>query len=87
MKKVKEKDIKILRVLCVIIALAAGTLSVLYLLGIFQTGWCLNCILGLGILFHGSLAVLLFLKRQNFFAGVITVAAVLYLAALVYFNI
>lgn len=87
MKKIKEKDMQILRGLCAIIALAAGALSVLYLLGIFQTGWCLNCILGLGILFHGSLSVLLFLKHQKFFAGFVALAAVFYLAVLVYFNV
>ncbi len=83
----KEKDIQILRGLCVIIALAAGTLSVLYLLGIFQLSWCLNCIMGLGLLFHGVLFILLFLKHQIFFAGIDLLAAVFYLSALVYFNL
>lgn len=76
-----------MRVLCAIIALAAGALSVLYLLGIFQTGICLSVILGLGILLHAALAALLFLRHWNFLAGVTVLMAVFYLAALVYFNI
>lgn len=83
----KEKDIQVLRGLCAIIALAAGALSVLYLLGIFQTGACLSFIMGLGILLHAALAVLLFVKHWNFFAGIAVLLAVFYLAALVYFNI
>lgn len=87
MKRVNEKELGLLRGLCVIIALAAGTLSVLYLTGILQGSWCLDFILGLGILFHGALAVLQFAEHRNFGAGVAAILAVFYLAALVYFHI
>jgi hypothetical protein len=83
MKKIKEKDICILRGLCVVIALAVGTLSVLYLIGILQNGWCLDVILGLGVLLHAALAVLLFVEHRNVISGIALVLAVIDLILLI----
>jgi hypothetical protein len=83
MKKVKDKDIRILRGLCVVIALAVGTLSVLYLIGIIQNSLVLDGILSLGILMHLALSVLSFVQHRNLLAGILLALAVIYAGILV----
>lgn len=87
MKKPKEKEMLILRGLAVVIALAAGVLGVLYLSGIFQALWCLNCVLTLGVLFHCILAVLSFLRQWKTGTAILSLCAAFYLTVLVYFNV
>ncbi len=87
MKNEKTKDIYALRTLYLVIALTAGALGVLYLSGILQTLWCLNCVLGLAVLLQGVLAALSFVRRQNLRAGLFALLSVFFLVALVYFNV
>ena len=54
-KKMKEKDIRLVLLFCMLTALAADILCVLFLLGILQSRWVLNVISALAIL-HTALA-------------------------------
>ena len=87
MKKVREKEIKRLEIFCVITALVAGVLCILFLFDFLQNHWFLNFILGLGVLLHMSLAILHLLKNRKILLVVTAVFLIFYIACLVYFNI
>ena len=53
-KKMKEKDIRLVLLFCMLTALAADILCVLFLLGILQSRWILNVISALAILLRYS---------------------------------
>ncbi len=87
MKKVREKDVCRLEMLCWVTAAAAAVLSVLFLFDFVQNHWFLNFILGLGVLLHAALMVLFLLKNKKLFAGLAAVLAVCYAGSLIYFNL
>lgn len=64
MKRLNEKEIRKLELFCIVTALAADFLCVLFLLDVLQNQWFLNSILGLGILLHISLALSSFLRHR-----------------------
>lgn len=86
MKKIKEKEIQGLEILCIITALAIVVLSVMFLFDFWQNHWFLNFILGLGVLLHVALAVLFTLRHRIVQAAVCGLLALLYGGALIYFN-
>lgn len=86
MKKNCEKELQLLEMLCVVIALAACIPGILFLFDIVQTYWCLNVTFILGILLHAALALLLLVRRKNVYAGISALLMLFYAGALVYFN-
>ena len=86
MKKVREKDIQGLEIFCILTALAAVVLGVLFLFNFWQNHWFLNFILGLGVLLHVALSLLFVLRERTLYAVCTLLLAVFYGGALVYFN-
>ncbi|MDO4323706.1 MAG: hypothetical protein Q4C61_14390 [Lachnospiraceae bacterium] len=87
MKKVKEKDVRILEGFCVMTAVIAGVLCVLYLFDLLQNHWFLNFILGLGVLLHVSLTLLFLIRKKRILTASSVVLLVFYIVSLIYFNI
>lgn len=86
MKKVREKDIQGFEVFCIITALAAAVLCILFLFNVIQNHWFLNFILGLGVLLHVALFLLAVLRHKIVPAVTALVFVVFYGGGLVYFN-
>lgn len=86
MKKVREKDLQGLEIFCILTAMGAIILGVLFLFNFWQNYWFLNFILGLGVLLHVALALLLILRSRKLYAVCAVAFALYYGAALVYFN-
>lgn len=86
-KKVREKDIRFMELFCVITALVAGVLCVLFQFDILQNHWFLNFILGLGVLLHVSLCLLFLVKRRMVLGTSSAILTVFYIASLAYFNL
>lgn len=87
MKKVREKDVRILEGFCVVTALITGALCVLYLFDLLQNHWFLNFILGLAVLLHVSLALLFLIQKKRLLMTGSAILLVVYAASLVYLNI
>lgn len=87
MKKVREKDVRILEGFCVVTAVIAGVLCILYLFDLLQNHWFLNFILGLAVLLQVSLSLLFLIRKKRFFTAVSAVLLVLYAGSLIYLNI
>ena len=64
-KKMKEKDIRLVLLFCMLTALAADILCVLFLLGILQSRWILNVISALAILLHIALTLFGFVQKRT----------------------
>lgn len=86
MKKVKEKDVRILEWFCIITAVTAGILSGLYLFDVLQNHWFLNFILILAILLHVSLVLLFLIRKKKVFTLLAAAFVVLYAFALISLN-
>ena len=87
MKKVKEKDIRILEIFCSITALGAGILCILYLFDLLQNHWFLNFILGLGVLLHVALLLQYLVQHRRVMTVVSFGFTALYVAGLIYMNL
>ncbi len=87
MKKVREKDVRILEGFCVVTALIAGALGVLYLFDLLQNHWFLNFILGLAVLLHVSLTLLFLIQKKKLLMTGSAILLLVYAASLVYLNI
>lgn len=87
MKKVKEKDVRVLEGFCVVTAIIAGALCILYLFDLLQNHWFLNFILGLAVLLHISLTLLFLLRKKKLLLAASAILLVFYTASLVCLNI
>ena len=87
MKKMQERDIRVLEGFCFVTAVLAGSLSILYLFDLLQNHWFLNFILGLAVLLHVALLLLFLILKKKFQTGLSAALLVLYTAGLIYFNI
>lgn len=87
MKKVKERDVRILEGFCVVTAVLAAVLCSLYLFDVLQNHWFLNFILGLAVLLHVAQTVLYVIRKKRFQMVLALVFTVFYAVCLVYFNI
>lgn len=86
MKKIKEKELQELEVFCILTALAAIILGILFLFNFWQNHWFLNFILGLGILLHVALLLLFVLRHKMLYTAGALFLVIFYSSALVYFN-
>lgn len=84
-KKIKEKEIQGMEIFCIITALAAVILSVVFLFDFLKNYWFLNFILGLGILLHVALIFLMLLRHRIWSAIVSGMFVLFYAGALIYF--
>ncbi len=87
MKKVREKETEVLEIFCIITALAACVLGILFLFNVLQNHWFLSFILGLGVLLHVALFLFFLLRHRQIYAAVSAVFAVFYTGCLVYFSL
>lgn len=86
MKKIKEKDIQGLEILCIITAAAIAVMSILFLFDFWQNYWFLNFILGLGVLLHLAMVLLGILQHKHLLLGISLMLMLFYGGGLVYFN-
>lgn len=86
MKKIKEKELQGLEVFCILTALAAIILGILFLFNFWQNHWFLNFILGLGILLHVALLLLFILRHKMLYTVGALFLVIFYSSALIYFN-
>lgn len=86
MKKIKEKELQGLEIFCILTALAAIILGILFLFNFWQNHWFLNFILGLGILLHVALLLLFVLRHKMLYTAGALSLVIFYSSALVYFN-
>ena len=87
MKKNREKEMQGLEAICIVSAGAVCILSVLFLFDAMQNHWFLNSILGLGVLLHAAAALLFVLRHRTVLFVSSIVLALVYSAALIYFNV
>ena len=87
MKKVREKEIQRLEFFCVITALVAGVLCILFLFDFLQNHWFLNFILGLGVLLHVALLLQYLVQHRRVITVVSFGFTALYVAGLIYMNL
>lgn len=85
MKKVKEKNVRILEGFCVLTVALTGIFCILYVLGIMPDPWFLDVILGFGVLLHAALFLLSAVRRRYFWAAAAAVLALFYAVCLVFF--
>ena len=86
-KKIKEKDIRLVLLFCMLTALAADILCVLFLLGILQSHWILNVISALAILLHIALTLFGFVQKRTVVVWVSLLLLVGYTGNFLYYNL
>ena len=86
-KKMKEKDIRLVLLFCMLTALAADILCVLFLLGILQSHWILNVISALAILLHIALTLFGFVQKRTVVVWVSLLLLVGYTGNFLYYNL
>ena len=86
-KKMKEKDIRLALSFCMLTALAADVLCVLFLLGVLQNRWVLNVISALAILLHTALALFGFVQKRTVVVWVSLLLLIGYTGNFIYYNL
>ena len=86
-KKMKEQDIRLALLFCMLTALAADILCVLFLLGILQSRWVLNVISALAILLHTALALFGFVQKRTVVVWVSLLLLIGYTGNFIYYNL
>lgn len=86
-KKIKEKDLRMVMLFCMLTALAADVLCILFLLGVLQSRWVLNVISALAILLHTALALSAFVQKRNVIVWVSVLLLIGYAGNLIYYNL
>ena len=86
-KKMKEQDIRLVLLFCMLTALAADILCVLFLLGILQSHWILNVISALAILLHIALTLFGFVQKRTVVVWVSLLLLVGYTGNFLYYNL
>lgn len=86
-KKMKEKDIRLTMLFCMLTALAADILCVLFLLGVLQNRWVLNVISALAILLHTALVLFGFVQKRTVVVWVSLILLVGYTGNFIYYNL
>ena len=86
-KKMKEKDIRLVLLFCILTALVADVLCVLFLLGVLQSRWVLNVISALAILLHTALALFWFVQKRTVVVWVSLFLLIGYTGNFIYYNL
>lgn len=86
-KKMKEKDIRLALSFCMLTALAADILCVLFLLGVLQNRWVPNVISALAILLHMALALFGFVQKRTVVVWVSLILLIGYTGNFIYYNL
>ena len=86
-KKMKEKHIRLVLLFCMLTALAADILCVLFLLGILQSRWILNVISALAILLHIALTLFGFVQKRTVVVWVSLLLLIGYTGNFLYYNL
>ena len=84
-KKMKEKDIRLVLLFCMLTA--ADILCVLFLLGILQSRWILNVISALAILLHIALTLFGFVQKRTVVVWVSLLLLIGYTGNFLYYNL
>lgn len=72
---------------CMLTALAADVLCILFLLGMLQSRWVLNVISALAILLHTALALSAFVQKRTVIVWVSLLLLIGYAGNLIYYNL
>lgn len=87
MKKIKEKEQDLFLWFCIVIAVTADVLCVLFLLNVVQNRWFLNFIHALAVLLHLAFAVLALVRGKRKLCFVSAGVMAVYLISLALYNL